>query len=205
MSCHELAPLVARSALSALICAACSPSATCDAQQSAYDSPAIESDARSGTLHLGEANENQSLHFRATLSDLPELRSGDGLVAGGLPLELSLRYEHEPFGGDGRTEMPRLSVSFIGRDPIEATSTPTSRYPGPQPFTFSPSLFEDCAIGARECETALTINVERLDGAPYPPVTVSWLAAVSARVPTCSVLTRDTRAALEIEVEGKAP
>jgi hypothetical protein len=182
---------------------ACSAAATCDARQNAYDAPLIETEARTGSILLSEQNDSQTVNFRATLSDLPEQWSSDGLVQiGGLQLDLSLRYESEPIGGDGHTEMPRLALTFKEPAAIDSSTVTTSNYPGPTPFLYSPSLFEDCTPGARQCESTRPVRIERLDGAPFPPVRVSFRATANARIPTCEK-TSSARATLDVEIEAQ--
>jgi hypothetical protein len=184
----------------ALGCGSCSAPARCDAQQTASEAPLVESEKRTASLLLSGANESQTLHFRARLSDLPELWSGDQIVQGGaLPFELNLRYESEPFAGDGHTEMPRLMVTFTGPAFNGSAAPATSKYPGPEPSRYSPSLFDDCAFGSRQCETALAVQIKRLEGAPFPPVRVDWHANASAQIVVCSELATGTRLSLEVE------
>jgi hypothetical protein len=124
---------------------------------------------------------------------------GGAVQSGALSLELGLRYENEPFGGDGRTEMPRLALTFSDDAGGSSTAPATSNYPGPTPSNFLPGLFEACVLGARHCETTLDVRIQRLDGAPFPPLRVSFGATAKARLSACSVLTRETRATLEVE------
>ena len=200
---------------SALASSSCSAPASCNAQQGTADSPSVESEEIFGSLLLSAADDGQTLRFRATLSDLPELLTSDGarvgssvpdaavqggaVQSGALSLELGLRYENEPFGGDGRTEMPRLALTFSDDAGGSSTAPATSNYPGPTPSNFLPGLFEACVLGARHCETTLDVRIQRLDGAPFPPLRVSFGATAKARLSACSVLTRETHATLEVE------
>src|SRR6188768_3459620 len=173
----------------ALSCAACSAPATCDAQPYGADERRLVSDERADELLLSEANESQTLHFRATLSGLPELWPSEGGVQGGaLSLRLGMSYENEPFGGDGHTEMPQLAVTVS--EPAGSASSPTStpKYPGPLPSSVTAALFADCAFGARQCETLRDIRIRRIDGAPFPPVRVSWRATADATIGVCRAL-----------------
>ena len=190
-----LAP--ARALTMALACASCSAPATCDMEQFPRDEQSLETEERSGSLRLSEAHEAQTLNFRATLGELPELWPNDDMVRGSLPFELGLRYESEPFGGDGRTEMPRLSV-LIAKLGAGTPSWPaTSNYPG-SALQFGSRLFEDCAFGSTHCEAAFSVTIQRLDGAPYPPINVSWRTSAEAQVSVCHALATDARLTLEL-------
>jgi len=158
-------------------------------------------------LLLSKANEQQTLHFRATLSGLAEGASSAGpsawqakLIEASMPLELSLQYESEPFGQDGHTEMPRLTLSSTkqGFEPLKAP--PTDGYPA-VPIQFGSELFQDCARGSSRCETALDALIERLDGAPFPPVSVTWRATAHAQLGVCTTLNNQAR----VELEAEAP
>jgi len=187
----------------ALICTACGTPATCDTRQNAYDAPLIETDEQTGSILLSEQNDSKTLNFKATLNDLPEQWSGEGLLQiGGLQLDLSLRFESEPSGGDGRTEMPRLALTFEEPAASDSSTVTTSNYPGPTPFLYSPSLFEDCRSGAQQCESTRPVRIERLDGAPFPPVRVSFRASANARIPSCDK-TSTARVTLGVEVESQ--
>lgn len=186
-----------------LICTACGTPAMCDPRQYAYDAPLIETEERTGSILLSGQNDSQTVNFRATLSDLPEQWSSEGLAQiGGLQLDLSLRYESEPIGGDGHTEMPRLALTFKEPAAVDSSTVTTSNYPGPTPFLYSPSLFEACMSGADQCESTRPVRIERLDGAPFPPVRVSFRATANARIPSCEK-TSSARATLDVEVEAQ--
>ena len=198
----SIAPALALTIASAsmLACASCSAPATCDAQANSYEAQLVESEEQSGSLLLSEASVSQTLRFRATLRDLPELWSSfDTVQNSALPLDLSVLYESEPFGGDGHTEMPRLSVTLSEPAFGNSTASTTSNYPGPTPVRFTPGLFGDCAFGSRTCQTTISVHINRLDGAPFPPVRVNFRATVSAHINVCSVLSTNTRATLEVE------
>lgn len=191
--------------LFALIGTACGPSATCDAGQNAYQSPLIESEERTGSILLSAKNDSQTVDFTATLSDLPEKWSSAGLLQiGALQLDLSLGYESAPIGGDGHTEMPRLALTFKEPAAADSSTITTSNYPGPTPLLYSPSLFEDCVSGSRQCDSTRPVRIERLDGAPFPPVRVSWRASANARIPTCEPSSSaDATLDLDVEVEAQ--
>ncbi|HYQ26858.1 MAG TPA: hypothetical protein VER04_06555 [Polyangiaceae bacterium] len=181
-----------------LACVSCSAPATCDAQ--ALTQVAVESEVLSGSFLLSEASKSQTLRFRASLLDVPELwTSFEAVEYSTLPLELGVLYEREPFGGDGHTEMPPLLVSFgepaAGGSGLQGTGS----YPGPMPDHFSAGLFQDCAFGSQTCQTVFPVRIERSAGAPFPPVRVSWRASVNARINVCSALASHTRATLEVE------
>jgi len=181
----------------ALACASCSAPATCDVEQFASGAPALETEGQSGSVRFSAVNESLTLRFRATLGNLPELWPNDSMVIAGLPFELSFRYEREPFGADGRTEMPRLSVA-VAEPGGGGFIVQTMSYPGPTPLRLGPSLFQDCAFGSRQCETRLSVTIQRLDGAPFPPIDVSWRASAQAQIHVCKALATDPELTLEL-------
>ena len=181
----------------ALACVSCSAPASCDVEQFASGVPALETEEQSGSVRFTTAKESLTLRFRASLSDLPELWPNDSMVISELPFELSFRYEREPFGADGETEMPRLSVAVPERAG-EGFTAQTTSYPGPTPLRLAPSLFKDCAFGSRHCQTSLTVIIQRMDGAPFPPIAVNWRASARAQVNACKALGTDPELTLEL-------
>jgi len=185
-----------------LACASCSAPAKCNAQPDASQPRLVESDERADSLLLTDANESQVLLFRATLSGLPVLWPNEEAVQGAARLGLELRYESEPLGGDGHTEMPRLVLALGTRGtptPTTPTQLTTSKYPGPEPILLSAPVFEDCALGSSQCQTSFGVFIQRVDGVPFPPLRVSTRVTADANLNTCSALSNEARVTLEVE------
>src|SRR5690606_38212368 len=113
---------------------------------------------------------------------------------GSAELVLTLAYESEPHGSDGRTEMPRVEVTFVPGAPHTSEPMQTPRFPNAQGSAFSSPFFETCSgevagncclYGAPECSLSLRVTLTRLDGAPFPPLVVEWRANAQANVSTC--------------------
>jgi hypothetical protein len=182
---------------------ACDPQ-VCDDDDRTADSP-LRSVAQ-GSARVSGAGEDLTLRFLATLSGLPELWSAETIREGSIELRVDLSYETAPVGGDGTTEMPSFDIDF---DPPDQHSYwPRSTGPMPRnPFATRRQLFETCLVeddayccrfGDRECTLPVTIRIERVQGAPFPPVVVDWQANVSTRVNSCP---EPNRAELTFEQE----
>ncbi len=180
-----------------LACPACTAPAACEESADPYEKQgiALSSAASAGTALLRASGEVLELVFRGTLRGLPELWQGDSAVlTGNALLSLSLSYESEPFGSDGRTEMPRVEARFAPRDLGKTDIDRTPSYPTAEGSTFSSSLFETCdrdvgetccTYGEPDCSVRLGVTLERLDGAPFPPLVVDWSVKAQATVSTC--------------------
>lgn len=178
-------------------CSNCSAPRACDESALFYDNEGtrLASAFSQGTLRLSDAGETAELRFRGSLAGLPELWPGDSAILfGSAELELSLTYESEPHGSDGRTEMPSVGVTFVPGGPRTSEPLQTPRFPDAQGSAFSSSFFETCSddgagncclYGAPECSLSLRVILTRIDGAPFPPVAVEWRASAQANVSTC--------------------
>jgi hypothetical protein len=174
---------------------ACSAPKLCEDALDGAGGLGRDSEQVEDSLLATSANDGKDWKLRATLSGLPELWQGDSaILQGTLAVEVSLAYESDPVGGDGVTEMPAFRVSFGGLATPAWGSNQTSKFPGPAPARFSVPIFDTCAgeeqanccpYGASECSLPVTLRIERVDGAPYPPVIVDWNAQSSVRVSTC--------------------
>jgi hypothetical protein len=182
---------------------ACDPQ-VCDDDDRTSDA-ALHSVAQ-GSARVSGAGEDLTLRFLATLSGLPELWSAETIREGSVELRVDLSYQSAPVGGDGTTEMPSFDIDF---DPPDQDSYwPRSTGPMPRnPYLTRRQLFEPCLVdddayccrfGDPECALPVTIRIERVQGAPFPPVVVDWQASVSTRVNSCP---EPNRAELTFEQE----
>jgi hypothetical protein len=173
-------------------CFACSGNPACEGFGNAKP---LSSQLPPESFVLSDAGDNARISVRAELSGLPELWQSESAIAdGALSLRLGLGYEGDPVGGDGRTEMPRVRATF-GLDPLK-----DPHWAQTEPFTSSPagpfglSIFETCLnqgdrycceYGARECSLLIEVELERLDGAPLPPLAVEASIEATASVSSC--------------------
>ncbi len=175
----------------------------------AQDDTRLET-VQKGSLRLTDAGETRTIRLRAILGGLPELWSDWTLPGASVDLEIYLRYESAPFGGDGRTEMPSFTIELM---PLERNGFATIRTPSlpRNPFATRRGLFvpcgpdEDgycCPFGEAECVLPVTIRVERAVGAPFPPVVIDWYASIAARVNSCP---EPDRVTLALEFEAEEP
>jgi hypothetical protein len=128
---------------------------------------------------------------------LPELwQAESAILDGALSLKLELAYEDEPIGGDGHTEMPRVRATFAINPSEYEDWAQTDPFPQNPAGLFGVSLFETCLFegdpfcceyGSRECELPVEIELERLDGAPFPPLVVDAAVRATASVSTCPI------------------
>lgn len=175
-----------------LLGSGCSAPVACEQDGVVEDSVRLSSEPFSGSTVLEDTGSVELLDFRAELEGLPELWS-DLVIVGSTSVSLRLAYQNEPTGSDGKTEMPRVRVSIqpneMGAVPEETPSFPTA-----EGSSFSAQLFaicesgretECCPYGAQACSLPVTVSMERLDGAPFPPIVVSWQVAARAVVATC--------------------
>jgi hypothetical protein len=173
----------------------CSARSACEETYGAGE--LLSSELPSESFVLESAGDSARIGVRARLTGLPELWQADSAILdGALSLKLELAYQDEPVGGDGRTEMPRVRATF-GVDPrnYDAVSQ-TDPFPQTPAGVFGVSLFETCLddgdrlcceYGSRECELPLEIELERLDGAPFPPLAVDATIRATASVSSCPI------------------
>jgi hypothetical protein len=180
-----------RAALVALLAGgtACDSQVCGDSDQTGYVQYSVG--AFDGSGRLSDAGESLHLNFRATLSDLPELWDSNTLGTAEVHFTVALNYEAAPFGGDGKTEMPRFDVAFVPESSVWSSTTwPTHQNPVRRiQRLFRPCLSVDdeycCRFGVRECSLPVGVRVERMDGDPYPPVAVTWQIGAGASVKSC--------------------
>jgi len=190
----------------------------CNAREGCWTDPTtvhgrgdnVASESVSNELRLSADDLRARVELRATLSGLPELWQDDpNLTHSAAVTSVRLAYEQAPLGYDGITQMPRVSVSLRVVGAARQGLATSSAFPGPAALT---AKTEDifplceagqtagscCEYGATECVAELTLAVERLDAAPFPPVTVTLSTESTARVSGCPV-ERDTAAQIELE------
>lgn len=130
------------------------------------------------------------------LTHLPELWQGSGNIFGGyVTVNITTEYASAPKGNDGMTQMPRVKaqLSLDGADQNVTASTssfPSGSAPSDQLLLFQNCGEGDtgpgcCPYGSRECTVPLSLSVARLDGAPYPPVNVTWSVQSTANATSC--------------------
>jgi hypothetical protein len=155
----------------------------------------LSSELPSESFVLESAGDRARIGVRARLSALPELwQVESAILDGALSLKLELAYRDGPAGGDGHTEMPRVRATF-GGDRLEyEDGAQTDPFPQNPAGPFGVSLFETCfaesdrfccEYGSRECELPVEIVLERVDGAPFPPLVVDAAVRATASVSTC--------------------
>ena len=168
--------------------------------------PSLTSGKVEDSLQAAAAGDAKEWHLRATLRDLPKLWPASGAIEdGSLSVSVSVAYQSDPVGGDGSTEMPSVRVTFDGH-----TAGETSKFPGPTPVRFAQTLFETCNVdgeqgccrfGESECSLPLTLRLERVQGAPFPPIVVGVSAVASASVSSCPLPSPAPTLSLEVEAE----
>jgi hypothetical protein len=156
----------------------------------------VVSEARTGSARLVNTGDELSASFVLRVSELPEVWEPRGaLLDGRAELRVGLRYEAEPFGGDGKTQMPVVEIGLVldqETDASRATATPpfplkpaggTSRVVFP--ICNASQMTSCCERGSRECAHALRVHIERLDGPVFAPVVADFTLSASARVSDC--------------------
>jgi hypothetical protein len=173
--------------------------------------PALLSEQLEDSLRATSAGEEQEWRLRATLRDLPALWPAGGAIQDGrLSVSVSLAYQSDPVGGDGATEMPNVRVTFDGHAPVDGQTDQTSTFPGPTASLFTQTLFQTCNadgqercchFGETQCSLPVTLRLERLQGAPFPPIVVAFSAQASATVSSCPIPGPSSKLSLEVEAE----
>jgi len=199
-------------ALTTSLCG-CSAREACWTERGIDPGVEIQSEAQATELRLTPSDPVAAARLRVTLSDLPELWQDDGNVfSSAVTTSFQLAYEAEPQGFDGITQMPR--VRAILRAPERPSGNAFSdNFPGkgPDPSTTVEDVFRPCdddsdlhccAFGARDCRVELTLDVERLDLAPFPPVVVALQTRARANVSACP---RERDVSAQITVEQVSP
>jgi len=173
--------------------------------------PSLTSERLEDSLQATGAGEAKEWRLKATLRDLPKLWAASGAIQdGSLSILASVAYQSAPFGGDGATEMPNVRVTFDGHGPGGGQADQTSKFPGPAAARFTLRLFETCNLdgqerccrfGETECSLPVTLRLERLQGAPFPPIVVDFSAEASASVSSCPIPGPSSQLSLEVEAE----
>jgi len=158
----------------------------------------LGTDTIQGSLVLGADSPPDTIGFDAIIDSLPELWAPSGAFLAMIDMSLTVAY---PDSADASVptvrQLPRLSIA-IGidseRQPLMFTTAPFpvgggswgQRLPllSSCPVGSAPPK-TCCPFGASSCSDHVTLRVERLDGAPFPPVTVEWKASASALVNRC--------------------
>lgn len=176
--------------LALLALAACGPAPVCES----YVGKQLDSGTTSGTATLTAEGDSATQRFRVTLSGLPELwDTNSPITQASVTASILERYTEGQPGGDGRTQMPRVLISFGDGPP---TPGPTAPYfPGASPTVQGAQLFdcasnaedECCRYGSTGCTVTGTLFVTRTEGEPFPPVSVDWEASASVTVAQCPV------------------
>jgi hypothetical protein len=130
------------------------------------------------------------------VSNLPELWQGSrNLFVSYVTLDISTEYTGDIKGNDGKTQMPRVqaTLSLDGSD--QHVVAQTLSFADGTVGSTQLHLFEGCAEqgtdpgccpwGSRECTVPLSLSIARLDGAPFPPVSVAWSAQAEANATSC--------------------
>lgn len=187
----------------------CGARSACEEPSDSTGGLMLQSEAVSGSARAVSASETSSFGLRATVRGLPKLWQGDSaILRASIDVELSLAYENDPHGFDGRTQMPAISVALDGGKPNSWEPSLTSEFPGPTPSMFRTSLLGPCytvdepgccPYGASQCSVPITLRLQRLEGGPFPPVVLSWNARLDARVSTCPL--NDSTPTLSLELE----
>ena len=181
-----------------LVCAAllvgCSAPAVCETPANDSSVPSLTATPLTSTTTFTRSSQTLPTRVRATLSNLPEVWQDDTNIFGGkATLTITIAYQGTPSGGDGKTQMPRVSASLGLVDTAASVDFGTSEFQaGAASGTldiFATCQQDDqqdcCKYGARECSIPLAVSLRRLDGEPFPPVDVAATVEASAAVSRC--------------------
>lgn len=203
------------SSLFAIACACwvcgCSAPAACTDELWSLQ-PNLEAERLPGTESLDETSLVVRRALELKVSNLPKLWQGDGNVYSGyVALSITTEYVGEPKGNDGKTQMPQVTAQ-LSLDGSEKTVTAsTSSFAFGSTDSERLTLFDTCddegtrpgccAYGSRECTVPLSLSLTRLDGAPFPPVSVAWSLQSAVNATSCP-LEKETKVELTLsEVE----
>jgi hypothetical protein len=189
--------------------AGCSARHACEEPSDGTGGLSLESGAVGSSALVASASESTIFVLRASVSGLPALWQGDSaILRANIDVDLSLAYEGDIKGFDGRTQMPSISVRIDGGTPTSWEPSRTSEFPGPAPSVFQTSLFGPCytddqpgccPYGVRQCSAPITVKFQRLEGGPFPPVNLNWSARLDAAVSTCPLNDSTPVVALTLE------
>ena len=173
----------------ALVSSACSAPTACGADASTLHPTGVKSSPLSGSVLLSNAGESAIFGLDVTLAGLPTLWPAYSAIKdAGVGVSVKLAYTTPPLGGDGNTQMPRLRVR-LDQQPGTTTSSFTSGFEGTNSTVFENcgllGAEHCCAFGSKECQAHLQVTIQRLDGAPFPPVQATWTAGAGATISSC--------------------
>lgn len=161
----------------------CSPDARCTGGE--MGSSVVRSGPVQGSLTLTETSAPVRLQLRAIWAGGPVLFPADfGSYSRQSTVSATVQYSDGLSGSN--VEMPRIRVGY-GMGTAETSRFSTGS------FAVSTELFGCpsgdsvvcCPSGGPDCSHALTLTFERLDGAPFPAVTLDWTSNASVTVSDC--------------------
>jgi hypothetical protein len=174
----------------------CNAPAACETQANGDFAPSVSATPLVTTITLRRSGETLSTRVRATLGNLPELwQDHSNIIGGSISLSLSLAYQTTPLGGDGETEMPRLSGQLGLANTQSSVDLATTQF---QAGSVGASLEafhvcqadgerDCCKFGESECSVPILFSVRRLDDTPFPPVDVKLTVDAEAEVTRCPI------------------
>ncbi len=184
-------------AFGALLVSACNAPEACETRTNGGFVPAVSATPSTSTTTLSGSGETLSTRWRARLSNLPTLWQDDtNIVGGSVSFNVTIAYQGTPRGGDGKTQMPRVSVQLGLRDTDASVGASTSEFQdaggvGESLDTFTTCQVENqqdcCKYGERECSIPLLFTLRRLDGSPFPMVDVTTTLSAEAEVSRCPI------------------
>lgn len=171
----------------------------------------LEASTSEASFELAAGEPPKSFELEATVSNLPELwHDHTNLLDSEVSFDFTYEYVGEPKGSDGKTEMPRVvtNLSVAGK-PSRFEDQTTSSFPGAGwSFGGSAALFQTdghrrdlpgfCEYGVETCTLPVVVRFERLDGEPFPPLSITWKAEANVKVTPCP-LEKEVRAELTLE------
>jgi hypothetical protein len=187
--------LAALAALGLATLTGCDVPAACETD-STGTAPSVSAKPLVTTTTLEHSGEILSMRVRATLSNLPELWQDSGNIVGGhLTVTLALAYQSSPVGGDGKTQMPRLSGRLSLANVDDGVDIDTSEFQAGSASAkvdaFRVCQGGDqlgcCKFGQRSCSLPLVFSIQRRDGDPFPPVDATITIGAEAEVTRCPI------------------
>ena len=159
----------------------------CGGETCAPDGPTdpgdqFESETLRDSLTLDDLQRAQ-VDLDVTAAGLPELWPAQGVLRGPfLRVLFALHYQDSVPGEN--VELPSVRVTAL-TDTVQGAEQTTPRFvSGPQ-FGLSVSVVECpffgqeqtcCPFGSERCTDRVSLSFERLDGEPFPPLTIEWEA-----------------------------
>lgn len=182
-------------ALSGALLAGCSAPAACEVDYNDF-APSVSAKPLPTTTTLKLDGEALTLHFHASVGNLPELwQDHSNITDGSITLGLAVAYQAPPLGSDGKTQMPRVSSHLSLGDLDDSIEVATSEFQSGsasaemEAFKVCQSDGQRgcCKYGERTCSLPLVLSVRRLDGEPFPPVDATVTLGASAAVTRCPI------------------